>query len=184
MHLYGEIVIKEATLEDVKSVEHIIARAYLNHFKAIYIAGYAHMAWGQNPDYFINQRIEQNNKVAQEFIKKQGDQPSFRVVIAHEESQTAHEPLGICVFYKKDAQTTHIRFLFVEESARKKGIGKKLQQYAQTCFSDATTCTLNTLAYANDETQKFYEHLGYKKTGYVTIDPQYPDTHFGYQLEL
>lgn len=91
---------------------------------------------------------------------------------------------GLCLFYKKDLQTVHIKFLFVDEACRGKGIGKKLLFTALNTFSEIQACTLNTLAYANDAAYSFYKYYDFKQTGLATIDPTYPDTHMGFRLDL
>lgn len=183
--LHGEIIFRPATLDDLEKINNLTNHAYETHFRSVYISGYSHMAWGQNPDSFIKEKIAGGHATAKDFLIRSANKEEYAAIAAYEIEKGKPDLLqGVCFFNKKDPETIHIRFLFVNEACRGKGIGKKLILMALETFENTTKCTLNTLAHANDATHAFYERLGFVNTGIVTINPAYPDTHHGYVLDL
>lgn len=188
--LYGEIVIRRATLADLDTINNFTEYMFRDHFAQLY----SYIIAPADFDDFMSRHIQKQRNACLEFITKQCDHEAYGIIVA--ENITLHKQpqlVGYCRFNQKKPQNVHIYFVGVDKTLTRQGIGEKLVRTAITTFDNVTHCTLRTHAYRNDIAHAFYKKLGFELVGFASLDPQtglisdnseLPVTHANYYLAI
>ena len=131
--------------------------------------------------YRIFYKQESNKQLANDFIKQRLENEESVIFLAT--NSETFLPVGFTQLYPRPSSihgrmNWHLGDIYVEESARKNGIGAKLLRMAET-FARGENSGVLTLNTGTDNTtaQSIYEANGYKRKEYL-------EGYFHYQLDL
>lgn len=154
-----DIIVRPALVGDLTEILELDRRVTYEHFKPILATHYSHLPVGQNPDKYLEMELEFDKKSFAQSIATYGNE---RVHVAYD--KTVNVVIGFVAFHK-DGTTIELDFLAVEKVYRRLGIGRKLVMSAITTFDDVRRCFLITLSRGNQNTQTFYQSLGFECLG-------------------
>jgi len=152
------ICIRLAQEKDLDKILELDRKVSYEFWEPLYREGYAHTQIGQNPKEFLEQELERDKIYFPECVAQQNKD---RLLVACDKNI----PVGFISFSKFKQTQLKIDLLAVDGNYRRMGIGKKLIFSARDNFVNISSMFVFVMRFANKNTQKFYEKLGFKNLG-------------------
>ena|SRR5438477_626419 len=166
-NVYGDITIRQATLDDLNDLCHYIDAEYKKHFRDVFEKISAITSLDQSLDDFMDEKIALQKKNTQEFLTKTINDTTYTILVAFNDK----ELVGYCRFRKTDDQTVYIYSLSIATNAQRQGIGTRLMSAAINIFDGVTQCRLRAFI-TNDQAHNFYHKLGFEQVDTSALDPR------------
>lgn len=178
----NEFSIKSAEQKDIPALISLNEELLDEYFGPTLVAGY--------PEYFsydepLLYEFRNGWNYMFEYILEKGINHSENShILVVSDNNNPDTIIGLCAFAKEE-NTIHLEYLIVSQKMRNKGIGKMLLNASLTLYDDVTTCWLETIANANENTHAFYERYGFKSTKepHALVEGA-PSTHIYYTLNI
>lgn len=159
------ITIRKAIHDDLKELFELDKDVSYEYFLPVYSLGYAHLPLGKNPQYYLDLELEEDKKWFVDCIEEKA--PELLWVADDRANDTV---AGLIIAGNISDITMEINLLLILKKYRRHGIGKCLVQHALASFPDVSWCVVYPLRFANDDTLKFYQSVGFVNQGIPDID--------------
>lgn len=160
INMHADIEIRFACDKDLPELLILDRVVSYEFFKPLWIAGYSHTVLGKNPDYYLEKDLQLDEVLFHQAVKADGQ---ARLCIAHDTK--SNRTVGLLLFHRENEKSLKLDLFMINKEYRGKGIGRKLLQIALTAFPNITTCDVYVLRFANENTQKFYQAMGFQCLG-------------------